>query len=122
MFQGERQSFRRRTVPRSKKNGGEKHQQPHIPHVETYKSLDVFVPNGSPLPVKKGHAELKQTKWTPSGERQSGTIFTPILKHPIFEHFRTHHGGGRIGGGGTSDESISRAKSKFRTPGKLSLK
>ncbi|MCL4417479.1 MAG: hypothetical protein M1365_12425 [Actinobacteria bacterium] len=113
--------FRRKTIPRNRKNHGKKSVAPSVPKVETYKLSPVFVPlNGTT--TREGIYEVKKVDFTPSEFRQTGTTLTPILKRPIFDFFKHSHGGGRTGGGGTSDESLSRAKSKFRKSGSPKLR
>lgn len=113
MFYGERQHFRKKTVPRSRTNSANKHNNPDIPKVETYRlSEPIFVPNG----VR--HAVLEKPVYQKKAKR--GTSSTPghdcypVIKRPLVNFFETAHGGGRTGGGGTSDEALSRAKIKYK--------
>lgn len=122
MFQREREHCRRKVIGNSNKSHREKHQLSRVPMVETFEPICVFVPINGPQKVfERGIVHTKPTKFTPDGDRQTGTIHSLVAKYPIFDSFQTHHGGGRTGGGGTSEKTLAEAKRKIKHSSKLEL-
>lgn len=111
--------FIRKTVPQSRENRGPVSNTPNVPIIskETLRGLEtVFY---GTIPSSDGIFEIQQAALEPGRYNPSTKVcvLTPVSRLPLRTVFQVGHGGGRAYGGGTSRESLRRAKRKAKASG-----
>lgn len=116
----------RKTIPRSHRNHGEKKRKPDAPQVSVKVSdkITCFVPGkvceeayAGRFASRRATLEFANQFSQSVGEsvtRISGILLKPRVFEPLTPSFVTGYGGGRVGGGGTSEEALRRAKQKAK--------
>lgn len=118
------QSIERRTFPESRSNHGGVRNNPDVPVVEVERvaKLDIFVPNidghsVTPTGLAETNPASFEIGFVTTKVTTRGIRVVPLVRKPLIPVYQTSHGGGRIGGGGTSKEALRRAKRKIKQSG-----
>jgi len=112
----ERQNYHRKIFPSNHKNNGIIHRAPLAPptRIETLIKQSIIVITNKniysdkPCKISISKIDIKHNRMARAFN------ITPLTKVCLTPIFRISVGGGRIGGGGTSKESIRRAKRKVK--------
>lgn len=105
-------------IPRYARRNRHAHNKPDVPLIEkvTLRGMDRFIPEGANTSSNgngNGEKTTKETKFDNGSARITrGTVYTEKARVPLTQPFKTHFGGGRTGGGGTSEKSLRKAKKK----------
>lgn len=117
IFFMERRCFESRKItPNSRSNNGVVHNASDVPLVErkTLGKLAVFTPGNRFSGVVDGHLIARGETIEARYSINRGVIVVPTTEVPLTGIFYTGHGGGRVGGGGLSQEALRRARKKAR--------
>ena len=115
-------SAERRTFSPNHNNHGVTHNRSEVPviKIERVKKLGVFIATGG-----NGHnvdtTDLVKVQPDTVHDRRrtiKGICIFPLTKKPLVPVYMVSCGGGRIRGGGTSEEALRRARRKAKRPGK----
>lgn len=107
---------KRKRESSNKDNKGVVTNNPDKPHVEV-KPLDklaVVVPASAKVITAEVPFEIRPINHNDEEVNVKGFIAAPLSKVPLTPDFYTSYGGGRVGGGGISRESLRRAKRKAK--------
>ncbi len=106
----------RKTIPRSRENIGPTNNQPDTLEVATVVLKELSIGTTGAAGPKNGDVvigKIRTSKWSDPCVVDS---LVPVVKLPLTPPFGISRGGGRVYGGGTSDEALSRARKKSRLP------